>query len=96
MTHWPLALYRVEGESMLPTYRPADLLLGRRWVRRLRPGQIVVAVVDARPVVKRVAAIGEAGVTLAGDNTTASTDSRHYGPIEPSQVEAIIIARLSQ
>lgn len=96
MKRWPVGLYRVAGQSMLPTYQPGDLLVGWHWYRRLRPGRVVVATVDGLPLVKRVSLIDRAGVTLAGDNSPASTDSRHFGPIEPDQIEAVIILRLGQ
>lgn len=88
---WPLGLYRVAGHSMLPALRPGQLLLGLRWARP-RPGQIIVAWHDGRPVIKRLQRHDAAGLWLAGDNPAASTDSRHFGPVSPSQFEAVIIA----
>jgi len=89
----PLGLYRVDGDSMRPTYTPGALLLGWRWFRprTLRPGRVIIAWQAGRPVLKRLEATTPAGRWLAGDNPPASTDSRHYGPINTNQVEAIII-----
>jgi signal peptidase I len=93
MPTWPLGLYRVEGESMLPTYRPGDLLLGLRWFRP-RPGHVVVAEQAGRMLVKRLAAVTGGQMTLLGDNLAHSNDSRHFGPLPQSHLRAKIIAKL--
>ena len=93
MPAWPLGLYRVAGDSMLPTYRPGDTLLGLRWFTP-RAGQVVVAVQANRPIIKRITAVDGPRVTLTGDNPAASTDSRHFGPIQKNQLQAKIIAKL--
>jgi nickel-type superoxide dismutase maturation protease len=78
----------VSGRSMEPTLAPGDRLLVIRW-GRVHPGD-VVAVRDPRGtrrvLVKRVAAVLDAGVVLRGDNPTASTDSRSFGPVPPTAV----------
>ncbi len=84
------AVRRVEvvGDSMLPTLRPGDRLLVLR-PARARPGA-VVAVTDARlparTMVKRVTAVGAEGVTVLGDNPSASTDSRTLGPLATAAI----------
>jgi len=84
----PLRRVQVAGDSMLPALHPGDRLLVRR-AGRIRPGH-VVAVTDprlaSRTMVKRVADIGPAGVTVLGDNAAASTDSRTLGPVARSAV----------
>ncbi len=94
MIRWPLGLYRVVGDSMRPTYRPGDVLLGARWARP-RVGQVVVALVGDRPLIKRVAAIDHALIQLAGDNMNESVDSRHFGAIDRSSIRAVIVGRLA-
>jgi nickel-type superoxide dismutase maturation protease len=89
----PFHLYRVSGDSMLPTYKPGDTLLALRWFRP-RAGQVVVAFHGGLPLIKRVATIDATGVTLLGDNPAQSIDSRHFGPVPPNQLEAKIIAKL--
>lgn len=81
---------------MLPAYRPGHTLLGRRiGLRHLQRGQVVVARLAGRPVIKRVAAILPAGqLELRGDNPGRSTDSRQFGLVAPQQVEAVIMWRL--
>jgi len=93
MPTWPFGLYRVAGDSMLPTYRPGDTLLGLRWFTP-RAGQVVVAAWAGRPIIKRITAIDSSAITLTGDNPSASTDSRHFGPIQKNQLQAKIIGKL--
>jgi signal peptidase I len=89
----------VTGTSMLPTLMAGDRVLVRRLRRgRLRLGQLVVA---NRPdpggqtvlVVKRVGAVETppGTVTLLGDNTANSRDSRHWGPCPRDQVLGVVV-----
>lgn len=75
---------------MLPTLKPGSLLVAWRWARP-RPGRIVVARVDGRPVVKRIAKLGQQGMWLVGDNPALSRDSRHSGWVPVTDMEAVCI-----
>jgi type IV secretory pathway protease TraF len=77
---------------MQPTCVPGDTLVGLRWFRP-REGQVVVIRRD-RPLIKRIDRLYDTQVRLLGDNPTHSTDSRHFGPVPRSQLEAVIIAKL--
>ena len=93
--------YVVEGDSMRPTLHHGDYVHGLRLTARarrrlLQPDAIVVARRPDAPqitVIKRVAALDEAGLTLLGDHPALSTDSRHFGPVDPSAVEAVVWLR---
>jgi nickel-type superoxide dismutase maturation protease len=85
----------VEGQSMLTTLEPGDqLLIGP--FGRLRPGMIV-ALRDPRGsdrlMVKRVAGVHHAKVDVRGDNPSASTDSRHFGLVEPASIVGRVLYR---
>jgi nickel-type superoxide dismutase maturation protease len=83
----------VEGESMAPTLLDGDRVLVCRCAPA-RPGDVVALVDPAgRTVVKRVAGIGAAGVTVVGDNSDLSTDSRHFGPIGPEAIQGRVVWR---
>ncbi len=73
----------VEGDSMRPTLLAGDRLLVVRW-RRAGPGDLVVLAdprARSRLLVKRVAEVGQAGLTVVGDNPAMSTDSRVFGAV---------------
>jgi nickel-type superoxide dismutase maturation protease len=87
----------VRGTSMLPALEPGDrLLLVPAW--GLQKGD-VVAVRDPRKgdrlLVKRVSAIDRraSSVVVVGDNPSASTDSRAFGPIPRRSVAGRAIYR---
>jgi signal peptidase I len=67
-----LRRYRVDGESMLPTYRPGDRVLAEALTYRLRaprPSEVVVVVqpgTDGRKDLKRIAAAPGATVSVNG------------------------------
>ena len=83
MTHWPVRRVAVHGDSMRPVLEPGDRLVVVG-VLKPRPGD-VVAVADPRDgrrvLVKRVAAVDPGGITVLGDDPTASTDSRTFGAV---------------
>ena len=74
---------QVQGDSMSPTLLPGDRLLILRKARARVGGLVVVADPrrPARLMVKRVASVGAEGVSVLGDNPSASTDSRSLGPL---------------
>jgi nickel-type superoxide dismutase maturation protease len=85
---------------MVPTLLPGDRVLVLRGVGRLRPATRVgdlVAVTDprlpGRIMVKRVTGLEGARVVVRGDNEAASTDSRHFGPVDAAAVRGRVIYR---
>lgn len=92
-----VVLVEVTGTSMSPTLHPGDRLVAVAR-RRYRPGDVVVARdprgdEDGRRLVKRVAGVGPAGLELRGDDPEASTDSRHFGPVDPDLVVGKVVYR---
>jgi nickel-type superoxide dismutase maturation protease len=100
--HWPLGRIEVAERSMQPALNPGDWLLVWRGLRpgrppRIRPGQIVIARHPGDPgllLVKRAARPADGGWWLASDNEPAgAVDSRVFGPVAPSLVQARMLAR---
>ncbi len=91
------SLVRVAGTSMEPALAAGDVLLTRPATRRcIQPGRLVV-VADPRAadhlVVKRVRSVTADGVDVRGDLPERSTDSRTWGPVPPSAIRRIVVAR---
>jgi nickel-type superoxide dismutase maturation protease len=84
---------KVVGESMLPLLQPGDeILLDSDAYRKYLPqiGDIIVIMHPLQSnltIVKRITAINNHdGYFVTGDNSTASTDSRHWGTIKFSDI----------
>jgi nickel-type superoxide dismutase maturation protease len=84
----PLARYEVAGESMTPSIAPGERVVVNRaayWFGRPRAGDVVVVRdprVEDRMLVKRIEAGADGDDWLVrGDNSSASTDSRAFGPV---------------
>lgn len=80
---------RVVGDSMLPTLKNKTVVLCRQ-TRSLREGQVVVAFINGREVIKRIREINDADIFIVGDNEAQSTDSRSYGPIGDQYIEGVV------
>jgi signal peptidase I len=78
---------------MEPTLHAGELVVGWRWFKP-RAGDIVVARLPERLVIKRVIRIAPEGAWLEGDNAAASTDSRQFGYAAVRQLEAKVIHKL--
>ncbi len=75
---------------MMPTIEPGKLLIAAR-NSKIREGNIVIARVGGREIVKRVSEISNTKFYILGDNENGSTDSRDYGWLNESQIIGKII-----
>ncbi len=81
---------KVVGESMLPTLRHGAVVFGVSY-KKPRLGDIVIAKLNGREVIKRIAGKSDRGYFLLGDNPMASTDSRVFGWITPDAVKSVVV-----
>lgn len=89
MPRWlPFGRYRVEGESMTPALAPGERVVVNRaayWFSQPRVDDLVVLrdPRDAnRLLIKRIESdFGPGEWLVRGDNPSASTDSRAFGPV---------------
>jgi len=100
MNHSPLRRLVVTGDSMSPTLRPGDrvLVVGGLGPLRVpvRPGDLVALADPRRPdriMVKRLTGFEGSRLVVRGDNAEASTDSRHFGPVDPAAVVGRVVYR---
>jgi nickel-type superoxide dismutase maturation protease len=100
VNHLPFLRLQVAGQSMVPTLLPGDRVVVLRGLGPLRPAIHVgdlVALVDprapGRTIVKRVAGTEGNRVVVRGDNEAASTDSRHFGPVDSGAIRGRVIYR---
>ena len=84
---FPLALFKVHGESMAPSIEPGSYAVVSS-LARPKAGDVVVArhpFKDMR-VIKRVKQITEGRYFLEGDNKDASNDSSTFGTVDRNAI----------
>lgn len=88
---WPLLLRTVVGSSMVPALQPGTVVLGWRWFRNVRKGNIVIVSHGGLEKIKRIKEVSSDGIYIVGDNPEESTDSRSFGHLPRNSVQAKII-----
>lgn len=88
---WPFQLREVSGHSMMPVLPPGTLVIGLRWYRKLKPGNIVIFCHEGKEKIKRMQDQNDTQVYVVGDYKIASTDSRQFGWIDKDEVRARVI-----
>ena len=87
---------------MSPTYNDGDWLLFKALARAAtgKPqrfvGKVVVIERESYPgihLIKRVICADKTGFWVEGDNTEASTDSRDWGRITPTEIRGLVLLR---
>jgi signal peptidase I len=89
-------IIRVSGDSMYPTYKDKEFLIGIRIFskKNLQRGDVILytdPTDDTRTVIKRIQTIsrldnGQILLFCVGDNVSNSYDSRNYGFISSSKI----------
>jgi signal peptidase I len=80
---------RVRGDSMKPLLSDGQLIVGLTG-KVVRLGDIVVVDHSGKEIIKRVSQLKSEKVWVVGDNTSHSTDSRHFGWIAKSDILGIM------
>jgi hypothetical protein len=85
-------LRRVVGVSMLPSYKPGQIVVVMTPAANLRIGDVVMVVHDGLEKIKRVAQLRSLEeVFLLGDNLRVSVDSRKFGWLTASDVKGKVV-----
>jgi nickel-type superoxide dismutase maturation protease len=86
----------VVGDSMAPTLLPGDRLVVLPALGGPHEGDLVALPDPRQPsrvVVKRVDSVWGGALSVVGDNPSASTDSRHFGPVAVDGVRGRAVYR---
>lgn len=85
-----ITIRRIVGDSMLPSLKQGQIVIGVR-ARNIRAGDVVVVRHNGLEKIKRVKERRGDKLFLIGDNTSRSTDSRNFGWLHIGSVTAKII-----
>jgi SOS-response transcriptional repressor LexA len=80
---------RVEGNSMTPTLRSGQLVFCHQ-LRDFKNGQLVIAFVKGREVIKRIAKIEQGRVYLSVDDAKHAHNGTYYAVVPDSKIEGVI------
>ena len=87
---WPLIIRRVVGHSMEPTLKQGTVIFATP-LFGFKRGDVVVAHVEDKEIIKRIESIQPNGYLLTGDNLAHSRDSRKFGVVEKSELLGKVI-----
>ena len=80
---------RVVGNSMLPTLKPNQIVVGTK--PKITLGSLVIVSYKDKEIVKRLTKIDGNKVYIIGDNPAQSSDSRSFGWINKNDLLASVI-----
>lgn len=86
----PISKFKVYGNSMFPTLKEGQEVLTFNWMKS-KIGDVVVIKHENKEMVKRIEKMEKNKFFVLGDNKKESTDSRHFGPIDQSQILGKVI-----
>ncbi len=96
MRFFPFLIFKIKGESMLPTLKEGDYVLILK-TSKIKQNDIIL-LRDPRnghAVVKRVLSIKPREYFVIGDNPEQSTDSRHFGWVGKNLVVGKVVKRIA-
>ena len=82
---------------MLPTLKPGRIVLATGWFKpkSLKVNEIIIVLHNNTDKMKRIKKIDGQMIYIVGDNPNQSTDSRHFGWLPLTSVQAKVLG-LSQ
>ena len=76
---------------MAPTFMPGDIVLAWSYNSRFSPDDVVLLLHNGMQKIKRIRYITATSVFVVGDNAALSTDSRAFGELPRSAIQAKIV-----
>jgi hypothetical protein len=76
---------------MIPVLPPGTVVWGLKWFMTLVPGDVIIFNHDGKEKIKRIDDVIDDKVYVLGDFEDESTDSRHFGWIPITDVQARVI-----
>ncbi len=86
-----LLIRRVDGQSMLPSLSPGQLIIAIKYKPTKLTGRVVICYYDRLEIIKRVKWVEQDQLYLLGDNPEFSRDSRFFGLISQEQLIGLVI-----
>ena len=86
-----LLIRRIIGDSMVPTLNEHNIVIGSGLFTNLVENDLVLFHHEGLDKIKRISKIGDNKIFVVGDNNQSSRDSRVFGWIPLSSVQAKII-----
>jgi nickel-type superoxide dismutase maturation protease len=86
----PLIFRRVVGDSMQPSLKPGQIVVGLPH-KKPNPGQVIIVKHEGRELIKRLQKVNSNKLFITGDNKTQSSDSREFGWISGDSLLATVI-----
>lgn len=77
---------------MLPSLRPGQIVVARQKFLKLKTGDVVIVRHNGLEKIKRIASVDGQQVTVLGDNSSHSTDSRHFGPLNKQDIVGKVLS----
>lgn len=74
---------------MWPTLAEDDIILANCWSRP-KTGDVVLARVAGKDLIKRVTSVSQGQYWLMGDNYQQSHDSRKFGLVKPNEIIGVV------
>lgn len=92
----PLFKFKVDGQSMTPTFRHGDVVLVNRLSYIFTKPKIGDLVVLKRKkyIIKRISQVSREEFFVLGDNKVESIDSREFGWIKKKEIVGKVIFKI--
>lgn len=88
-----LFIRQIEGESMLPKYKPGQFVISSSIVSP-KVGRVVIVEHEGKQKIKIVDDVSDGKIRVLGLNPARSVDSRHFGFLPIKSVIGVVIAKL--